>query len=156
MGNLNDKDTALLKDLIAINNDRIAGYAKAIDLVDAENDVDIISLFEKLGQQSQQFKAALTPLLVREGEQPAETNSSMGKLYRLWMDVRVSIAGEDRYSVLQSCEKGEAVFEKIYTDVWQAAKDMPEEISAMIKSQLEVQKNAHAEVAALRDEHGHA
>ncbi|KGE15876.1 PA2169 family four-helix-bundle protein [Sphingobacterium deserti] len=156
MGALSDKNIELLNDLIAINNDRIEGYAKAIDLVDKEKDIDIISLFEKIGQQSQQFKAALTPLLVREGERPTETHNTMGELYRMWMDTRIGIAGDDRYSILAACEKAEAVFEKIYVDIWRGATDMPEKLVDMIKSQSEVQKNTQAEVASLRDEHGPA
>lgn len=152
METLTTEQSELLNDLIAINNDRIEGYAKAIGLVDAEQDVDLISLFERLGQQSQQFKAQLTPLVASDGGKPAASDRAMGKLYRMWMDSRISIAGDDRKSILASCEKGEDVFKKVYFDVWKEAQHLEETIKAMIKSQGEVQAQAHDEVRALRDE----
>lgn len=156
MGTLSDKNIGLLNDLIAINNDRIEEYALAIDLLNTNRDLDIISLFEKIGQQSQQFKAALTPLLVREDERPTNTNNTKGEHYHMWKDTRIVITGNDRSSILASCEKAEAVFEKIYTNIWQEATDLPEQLLGMIKSQSEVQKDAHAEVVALRDQRGPA
>jgi len=141
----------LLNDRIEINNDRIEGYTKAIELVDATSDADIIALFERFRQQSQQFKNELTPLVIKEGEEPTESTRLTGKLYRLWMDVKINIQGHDRKSILASCEKGEDVFKKVYQDVLEDIDEIDERILAVIESQAEVQLLAHNEVKALRD-----
>ncbi|TYP97294.1 uncharacterized protein (TIGR02284 family) [Sphingobacterium allocomposti] len=151
MENTAEKNATLLNDLIEINNDRIEGYTKAIELVDATSDADIIALFERFRQQSQQFKNELTPLVIKEGEEPTESTRLTGKLYRLWMDVKINIQGHDRKSILASCEKGEDVFKKVYQDVLEDIDEIDERILAVIESQAEVQLLAHNEVKALRD-----
>ncbi|MFD1771054.1 ferritin-like domain-containing protein [Sphingobacterium suaedae] len=151
MENTAEKNATLLNDLIEINNDRIEGYTKAIELVDATTDADIIALFERFRQQSQQFKTELTPLVIKEGEQPTDNTRLTGKLYRLWMDVKVNIEGHDRKSILASCEKGEDVFKKVYEDVIQDIDVIDERILAVIQSQAKVQLQAHNEIKSLRD-----
>ncbi|HLS96853.1 MAG TPA: PA2169 family four-helix-bundle protein [Sphingobacterium sp.] len=151
MENTAEKNATLLNDLIEINNDRIEGYTKAIELVDATSDADIIALFERFRQQSQQFKNELTPLVIKEGEEPTESTRLTGKLYRLWMDVKINIQGHDRKSILASCEKGEDVFKKVYQDVLEDIDEIDERILTVIESQAEVQLLAHNEVKALRD-----
>lgn len=152
METLANKETALLNDLIEINNDRIAGYAKAIALVDSTQDTDIISLFEKIGQQSQQFKTELTAFVQPRKEDAVERKSAMGNLYRMWMEIKITIAGNDRKSILASCEKGEDVFKRVYADVFKDATDMDENIRSIIKSQAELQQQIHDLLKALRDE----
>lgn len=51
----NEQKVALLNRAIEINNDRIAGYDKAIELVANENLSDLQSLFEQYKKQSRQF-----------------------------------------------------------------------------------------------------
>lgn len=151
METLTTAETALLNDLVEINNDRIAGYANAIALVDATRDTDIISLFEKIGQQSQQFKAQLTPFAEPQTGKPVANQRAMGRLYNRWMDIKITIAGSDRQSVLSSCEKGEDVFRKIYADIYKDSVGMDEKIRSMIKSQGELQLEIHQLVKQLRD-----
>ncbi len=147
-----EKNTELLNDLIEVNNDRIEGYAKAIDLIDASKDADIISLFERFRQQSRQFKSALAPLITREGGTPTEGTRTMGKLYRMWMDIKINITGHDRKSILESCEKGEDIFKNVYDKVWENIDEIDPQILSIVKSQADQQLQAHNEIKALRDE----
>ncbi|MBE8723090.1 ferritin-like domain-containing protein [Sphingobacterium pedocola] len=152
MENRTEKTTEVLNDLIEINNDRIEGYAKAIELLDPAGDIDLNSLFEKYRQQSQQFKSELTPLVFKEGETPEEGTRVTGKLFRTWMDIKNTLAGNDRKSILESCERGEDAFKRVYENAWTDADGLDAEVLSIIRSQAELQLAAHDEIKALRDE----
>ncbi|WDF67704.1 PA2169 family four-helix-bundle protein [Sphingobacterium oryzagri] len=152
METLAKKDAALINDLIAINKDRIAGYNKAIALLDTTQDSDIIALFEKIAQQSQQFKTQLSTFADPRNDSATDEKSAMGNLYRMWMEIKINITGNDRETVLASCEKGENVFTKLYADVLHEAANLDESIQAIIKSQAESQAHVHASIKELRDE----
>jgi uncharacterized protein (TIGR02284 family) len=75
----------VLNDLIAINNDRIVGYEKAIEELKDE-DADLKTLFSGMIDESRQAKMDLgKEVQVLGGEMEMGTTTS-GKIYRGWMD----------------------------------------------------------------------
>lgn len=145
-------DPAIINDLIQINNDRIAGYKTALDLAHSIRVDDLGVIFAKYISQSEQFISELIPYVVLEGEEPTETDSTMlsGKLFRLWMNIKVNISGNDRKSLLESCEKGEDAFRETYK------KTLEEDRSSLtinavklIENQLDKQFVAHDEIKIL-------
>lgn len=152
MENRTEKNTEILNNLIEINNDRIEGYSKAIELLDPAADIDLNSLFEKYIQQSQQFKSELTPLVFKVGENPEDGTRVTGKLFRMWMDIKNTLAGSDRTSILESCERGEDAFKRVYENAWTDEEGLDADVLSMIRSQAELQLAAHDELKALRDE----
>src|SRR5829696_8759493 len=94
----------VLNDLIKINKDREAGYAKASrELTPAEH--NLRGIFERKAQESRnnvqqlQYKAEE---LGAADEIELDTSVS-GRIYRIWMDVKSAFTGNDKKSILESC-----------------------------------------------------
>ena len=139
----------ILNDLIEINNDRVAGYEKAIeDLKD--DDSDLKSLFVEMIGQSHKHKSTLAQeVQVLGGEAETGTTAS-GKIYRAWMDVKAVFTGHDRQTVLNNCEFGEDAAQKAYKMALET-----EGLSADLRSTITEQKadlrTSHDKIKALRD-----
>src|SRR5882672_6487155 len=104
----------VLNDLIQINNDRIAGYEKAVKELKDE-DADLKSLFDGMIVESQQLKSDLAhEVQVLRGDIEKGTTES-GKIYRAWMSVKAVFTGNDRHAILSNCEYGEDAAQKSYT-----------------------------------------
>ncbi|RYE34608.1 MAG: PA2169 family four-helix-bundle protein [Sphingobacteriaceae bacterium] len=145
----NDSTVEVLNDLIEINNDRIEGYDRAIKESTAEN-ADLIDLFKQLIDESHSCKMALsTEVLVMKGE-TAEGTTVRGKIYRAWMDVRATFTGQDRYSILANCERGEDAAQAAYKNAL-AEEDVPKYIHDMIAEQQSKLKLSHDKIKMLRD-----
>ena len=142
-------NTEILNDLIEINNDRIAGYQKAIEDLHVE-DADLKTLFVEMIRQSHRHKADLVrEVQVLGGE--AETGSTTsGKIYRAWMDVKAVFTGHDRETVLNNCEFGEDAAQKAYKTALET-EGLSANLRAIISSQKEELRASHDEIKALRD-----
>jgi len=139
----------ILNDLIEINNDRVAGYEKAIeDLKDGDSDLK--SLFVEMIGQSHKHKSTLAQeVQVLGGEAETGTTAS-GKIYRAWMDVKAVFTGHDRQTVLNNCEFGEDAAQKAYKMALET-----DGLSADLRSTITEQKadlrTSHDKIKALRD-----
>lgn len=138
-----------LNDLIQINNDRIAGYEKAIEELKPE-DSDLKALFVKMIGESHQHKLALATAVQGTGTDLETGTTTSGKIYRAWMDVKAVFTGHDRKTILNNCEAGEDAAQRAYKSALQE-----EGLSADTMSLIEEQKVAlrasHDEIKALRD-----
>ncbi|MEJ5090498.1 PA2169 family four-helix-bundle protein [Sphingobacterium faecium] len=142
----------IINDLIKINNDRIEGYKTASDLANNMGVDSLGSIFGKYMQQSKQFIEELTPYVKLEGEEPTESTMMSGKLFRLWMNVKVNISGNDKRSLLESCEKGEDAFKETYKNTLEEDADqLSIEVKNMVLNQLGKQLAAHNDIKMLRD-----
>ncbi|MBC8984919.1 PA2169 family four-helix-bundle protein [Pedobacter sp. N36a] len=143
-------NSEILNDLIQINNDRVAGYEKALSEL-SDQDSDLRSLFSEMIRQSKQHKATLTQEVQVLGSN-AETSSTTtsGKIYRAWMDLKAVFTGNDRETVLNNCEAGEDAAQKAYQAALEA-----EGLSVHLKNIISEQKadlyDSHNEIKALRD-----
>lgn len=139
----------ILNDLVQINNDRIAGYEKAIDELKDE-DGDLKTLFVKMIGESHRHKMELGTAVQALGEEMETGTTNSGKIYRAWMDVKAIFTGKDRKTILNNCEFGEDAAQRAYK---MALED--EELSADLRSTISEQKAAlklsHDEIKALRD-----
>lgn len=142
MKTLSDKDAELINNLIMINNDRIANYTQMITALDSDADTDLISLLEKLGQQSQQFKSQLAPFADQDKDQKASSHKLQGKLYATWTAQQVQVHNKGRESILLACRNEEKLVESVYTEVLNNIEGVDEKIVEMIQSQLKVQRIA--------------
>ena len=147
----NQKVIEVLNDLIQINNDRIAGYERALkELKDAMGD-DLRPLFLSFIDQSRNFKSALgTEVQTLGGDMDTSTTAS-GKIYRAWMDVKALFTGHDRQTVLDNCEFGEDAAQKAYKSALET-ENLSAYLFALINRQKTELKSAHDEVRALRDQ----
>lgn len=132
-----------LNDLIQINNDRIAGYQKAIDELGDNRDGDLKVLFTKMTGESEKYNTELAAMVRSYGGEVAEGTSLTGKLYRAWMDVKAVFTGGDRKTVLQNCEAGEDAAQRAYQMALDEEAVMPQtkELITRQKQELLVSHN---------------
>lgn len=144
------KTAEVLNDLIKINNDRIAGYEKAIAELSVA-DVDLKALFSGLIEQSEKLKAELQQHISAWENSAEEQTTMAGKIYRTWMDIKQTFAVDDRKAVLESCEYGEDAAQKAYRQA-----EQEERISTAAKVLISSQKAqllaSHDQIKQLRDQ----
>lgn len=139
----------VLNDLIEINNDRIAGYQKAIDELKDE-DADLKSVFLKMVGESQQLKSALVNEVKSAGLEPEEGTTASGKIYRAWMDVKALFTGADRKTILNNCETGEDAAQKAYKMALESDELMAQHRN-LIQEQKTTLRQSHDEIKRMRD-----
>ncbi|RYY50265.1 MAG: PA2169 family four-helix-bundle protein [Chitinophagaceae bacterium] len=144
-----------LNDLVLINNDRIAGYEKALEELrdrddNGASDADLVTLFGSMITDSREFRNELGKEVQVLGGEMAEGTMTSGKIYRAWMDVKAIFTGKDRHTILASCEGGEDAAQKAYKSAL-AEEDLSASAREMISSQQIQLKRAHDQIKALRD-----
>ena len=107
----NTKKIEILNSLIVINNDRIEGYKTA----EAEaKETDLKMLFSDLMETSVQNRKQLVEEVILLGGTPDEETRITGKFFRAWMDVKATFTGNDRKTILDSCQYGEDIILETY------------------------------------------
>ena len=142
--------TEVLNDLIQINYDRIEGYRKAAD-ESKTFDISLHPIFHKMADESRLNVSALTQQVRKLGGEAEHGSTTMGKIYRAWMDVKATFAGKDRKAIIASCEFGEDQAQKAYDDALASDADIDTETRQLITSQKETLKRSHDEIKAMRD-----
>jgi uncharacterized protein (TIGR02284 family) len=142
----------ILNDLVKINNDRIAGYERAINEA-KDLDVDLKATFESMIRESQQYKQELVNKVREYGGAVEEGTTTSGKIYRAWMDVKATFTGSDRKGILASCEFGEDAAQRAYESAMNATEDMSPEVRNVITDQQRALRNSHDLIKKYRDAH---
>ncbi len=141
----------VLNDLVMINNDRIAGYEKAVKELKPE-DQELKSLFDHMIVGSQQIKSDLVQeLQVLHGDVEKGT-SEMGKIYRGWISLKAIFTGDSRHAILSNCEYGEDSAQKAYDKALETEK-LPAFLREMFMNQKATLKASHDEIRELRNEY---
>jgi len=144
----NEKLSEVLSDLVQINNDRIEGYLKASDKTD---DPDLKALFQRMIDESRTYVSQLNQELARMGADVETGTTVSGKIYRAWMDVKATFAGNDRHAVLASCEYGEDAAQRAYDEALRSDDPMPYSIRELIANQKGALKSSHDTIKTYRD-----
>lgn len=139
-----------LNDLVKINNDRIAGYQKAIEELDDQENRDLKSLFTRMITESEAYKEELKQMIHSYGGNSENGTTGSGKLYRAWMDVKAFFGGDDRATVLKNCETGEDAAQKAYQMALDDESVMPQ-TKTLIRKQKDQLRRSHDDVKQLRD-----
>ena len=139
----------VLNDLVAINNDRIAGYEKALAET-KETDSDLKTLFALMIDESRKLRLNLADEVQALGGEYDRGTTASGKLYRAWMDVKAVFTGHDRHTVLANCEQGEDAAQNAYKDALNE-KNVPAYIRTLLNEQKQTLKASHDKVKSLRD-----
>lgn len=149
---INESVNDILNDLVKINNDRIAGYERAIS-ESKDMDIDLKAIFESMIRESAGYKEELTAVIQGNGGEVEDDTTTSGKIYRAWMDIKSTMTDSDRLSILGSCEFGEDAAQRAYeaalassdlTDP--AVRQMVSEEQASLKKShdlIKQQRNAH-------------
>ncbi|HEY4935992.1 MAG TPA: PA2169 family four-helix-bundle protein [Puia sp.] len=141
----------VLNDLVMINNDRIAGYQRAIKELKPE-DGDLKLLFDRMIVESQQIKSDLAnEIQVLHGD-VEKGSTDMGKIYRAWMEVKAVFTGESRHSILSNCEAGEDAVQKAYRKALETNR-FPAFLRELLTSQQEILRYSHNEIRSMRNQY---
>lgn len=141
---------AALNDLIELNNDRVAGFEKAMQDIADEN-ADLKELFQRYSGQSRRFSAELNTLVAAVGGDIETGNTVTGTLHRVWIDVKTLFGANDRLSILREAARGEDAIADAYNSVLSDGA-LGGEALALVKEQAVAINNAHDEIKRLRDE----
>jgi len=139
----------VLNDLVQINNDRIAGYERAIKEAGDEN-ADLKEIFTRYISDSHKCKMELGTEIQALGEDMDTDSTTSGKIYRTWMDVKAAFTGNDRKAILASCEFGEDAAQKAYKEALDDD-ELPSFLRETITRQKMRLRTAHDEIKAMRD-----
>lgn len=143
----------VLNDLVQINNDRIAGYEKAIKDSKPE-DAGYHSMFRRMIDESSKYKMELISAINSlGGEAEIRSTTNSGKIYRLWMDIKSTFAGKSEASVLELCEFGEDAAQKAYEEALKSDVEMSPAIRELLVKQKEQLRNSHDIIKNQRDMH---
>ena len=148
----NEELVGTLNDLVKINNDRIAGYERAIAET-KDLDVDLKALFEGLIRETQGYKEELIEAVAARGGDVTNDTTISGKIYRAWMDVKAVFTGNDRKTILENCEFGEDAWRRAYEAALGSDTEMDAEIRQMITSHYTSETAAHELIKKYRDAH---
>jgi len=143
-----ESSISVINDLIEINNDRVAGFEKAISDINDEN-VDLKELFMGYAEQSRKNGQELAAI-VGSAEEVETGNSVSGTLHRAWIDVKSLFGGSDRASILSEAERGEDAIKKAYQDALTDG-NLPYDAVELVRSQAQGINSAHDKIKALRD-----
>ncbi len=145
-----NKQVEILNDLIQINNDRIAGYEKAIDGLDDEGNEDLKRLFGHLINNSLDYNETLERQIGLLDGEPALGTSGAGKLYRAWMDFKALVTGGDRAAILGSCITGEETAIRAYQEAI-ADEELAAGLQQLLNEQLAELQHSYQEINALKE-----
>ncbi|WP_114791698.1 PA2169 family four-helix-bundle protein [Niabella yanshanensis] len=140
----------ILNDLIQINNDRIAGYEKAIDGLEEEGNEDLKRLFRHLINNSLDYNETLERQIGLLDGEPALGTSGAGKLYRAWMDFKALVTGGDRAAILGSCITGEETAIRAYKEAIGDGQLTPG-LEQLLNLQLAELRQSYQEINALKE-----
>ena len=143
------KTTTILNELVEINNDRIAGFEKAVADINDEN-IDLKAVFLEYSSQSRKFSQELVALVAGLGEEPETGNSVAGTLHRAWIDVKALFGGSDRESILNEAERGEDAIKAAYRMGLEKGELSGEALDTVSRQAQDI-KAAHDTIKALRD-----
>ena len=141
-----------LNDLVMINNDRIAGYEKAISELNGL-DIDLKAIFEGMKKESAGYKAELTKVIEESGGLVEDDTTSAGKIYRAWMDIKSTMSDSDRHSVLASCEFGEDAALRAYDAALSSGSILNTNVQSLVTEQRNALQKSHDLIKQQRNAH---
>lgn len=144
-----EKCDKALRELIIINHDRSEGYTHAA----AEaRDSDLKTIFAKLSNESKVFANQLKDFMGDWNLVPEEEKTKItGKLYRVWMDMKLALTDNNRKTALSACEFGEDIALKTYDAILADTEEIPDDVVQIIKNQRMTMQEGHDMIRSLRD-----
>lgn len=110
------------------------------------------TLFARFSKTSQKCNTELKNEVSKLGGEPAEGTLISGKFFRVWMDVKAALTGNDRKAILNSCEYGEDMANDTYKKALEnEMENLNAEQQSMISAQHVHLVADHNSVKAMRD-----
>ncbi len=152
MESSHDELVDVLNDLVKINNDRVAGYERAIKET-KDLDVDLKAMFEGLIRETYGYKEELVEAVGRLGGDVAKDTTIQGKIYRAWMDVKATFTGSDRKAILENCVFGEEAWRRAYEAALSSDTEIDAEYRQIISRHFTAEQAAYDMLKKYHDAH---
>lgn len=147
----NEAAIEMLNDLIKINNDRIAGYEKAIEEARGA-EADLKNVFEGMIEESRAYKNELMDKAKELGDENIDDDTTTaGDIYRAWMDLKSTFTN-DPSTVLDSCEFGEDAWRRAYENALNE-EDVATDIKELVRLQYNSEQKSHDLIKQKREEY---
>ncbi|MCY1662408.1 MULTISPECIES: PA2169 family four-helix-bundle protein [Chryseobacterium] len=138
----NEKNVAVLNDLLNITNDRIEGFSKVEDKVWDTHPALRID-YDHMVSQSQTMKNDLITHINEHGGEADNTTSTAGAFHRAWIDVKNAFSAEKDESTLENVVFGEKAAIDAYQDALDSG-DLSPECSRLVSDQLHHLKSSYS------------
>lgn len=139
-------------DLIRAHRDRIEGYQKAT-LRLRPQEAGLSSAFAEIIRESEQCIADLNGRMISEGDIPENRSSLEGKIFQLWMDLKVKFSSNPNSSLLDICEKGEDAMLKCYREALKHPGTLTPDDIRLLDSQQAIVTTTHNMIKTKRDQY---
>jgi len=142
-----------LKGLVEICKDGQEGFNEAAENIE-NSEYKVV--FRNYSQQRAMFAAELEAEIRRlGGDEDANNlegmwNDVAGAAHRTWINLKAAITSGDAKAILNECETGEDAAVKAYQKALED-RDVPLEISNLIRNQYAAVKEAHDRIRSLRN-----
>src|ERR1700733_1459361 len=101
-----------LGDLMKIHIDRIAGYQSALELSGAQPSQE--EMIRNIIKEGLTHKQELAQQIQQMNAEAVRGAIIYGKMYQVWMDLKVKFAGGSRKSIIASCRYNEEIVLHVY------------------------------------------
>ena len=136
-----------LNTLIETSRDGDKGFTACAE--DAK-DASLRAYFTVCATRCRQSVPPLEELVTRHGGTPEQLGSILGSMNRAWLNLRAAISSNSDLAVLEECERAEDVALRAYRRALE--QELPADVRAVVRVQLEGTQENHDRVRAMRDE----
>ena len=142
-----EKILNILNELVQISRDGAAGFRTCA--IDAK-DPSLKLYFQDRAQDCDDAVHTLNTEIRHYGGDPNTTGSTVAMVHRRWIDLQTMLGNRDNLTVLEECERGEALALRAYEEALR--EEIPDSLRACLDHQYEGVKKNHERVRELRDE----
>lgn len=147
-----DAVTEILNDLVCIHNDRIAGYEQALKKV-TDLDENLKGAFEQIICKAEQYKQQIAEKITDiDGGHGKRSVTLFGKVYRAWVDLKMTFTGNTRKAMIAYCQYNEDIAQHAYRAALNFQTDMHSDIRLLIERQQEELEQSYNLVKAYREQ----
>lgn len=141
------KTIEVLNDILKINADRVDGYTLAMR---ESKDADLKIMFRNIAAESKNNLRELSRMILKLGGDPDfGINTMAGKIYHVWMELKISFTGENRIAILNSCAFGEEAAAKAFSKALRQ-KNLITDAFDLLYRQAELQRASQNVINAYR------
>ncbi|PQJ09143.1 aldehyde dehydrogenase [Flavipsychrobacter stenotrophus] len=145
-----EKTIIILNDLIKINNDRIACYERAIGN-EKNLDTDLKQIFSDVIAEANNNKQQLIDKVKSLSRNPKDASTLSGILHRAWTDLKVTLIGESRKAIINSCLYNEEIAQHTYEAALNVSGKMSEDVHTIIQQQHAGIKETYNHIKSYRE-----
>jgi uncharacterized protein (TIGR02284 family) len=126
----------MLSDLIMINDDRIVAYQQVIDNAHGI-DADLKNLFKEIIIESANNKLLLLKKIKDLNTHAKKDSFVTGKIYRAWVDLKMSFFGIANKSFRFVCQYNENITKRVYLAALNSFVNLTPDVRQLLENQVE-------------------